>query len=400
MNLEHPNPSPAPLHRFTISKAWLAFIGIFLVGVILLCAIGPIYWLLHAPDWSLEQRLALGVGVSFAGLTSLYLFKLPRYQIQIWSDRIRYQGAWRHTELRFSDIEGFRVLPTQYVSTLIISPTTKSLKKIQLGLVYEPRAELLDWLRTHLVDLDRADEAADLREIAADQNLGSTKEQRFGKLANARKWTRTLTFMAFLAIAWVFFHPDPYAYAVGLSLALPIASLLLLVWSGGVVRFDDTKKGAYPNVAVAFMLPAVAVSLRAILDWNVLQWGGFWTPFAVLGVGMMIALACAAADVRKKTTLLITGAIFCFVYSYGAVLHLNCFYDRSAAQVYRCKLREQHVSRGKTTTYHFTLAPFIDGISERKVDVPAAVYQSYQVGDTVSVEVRAGALGIPWFAVR
>lgn len=390
----------APIQIFRLSKGWRAFLRLSLLAAIVLCAGGPIQWLVTTPEWSRPQLIALAIGMIIAGLTAVYLTRIARYQIELWPDRIRYQGAWIIRELHFIDVHGFRVIPTQYVSSLAIFPKDKCHKKIQLALTYENSALLLQWLNENLVNLDLEEHAAGIKEAAADETLGHSEEQRLDKLASARKWTRTLTFVTFIGCGWGFFMPHPYDFALGLLLVLPVLSLLLLVCHRGAVRFDANKNSAYPTVAIGFMMPPLVLMIRALMDWSILEWKEFWVPFSALGIALSIALWCTSADVRKKKAMIITGACFAFLYSYGAVIHLNCFYDGSTPFVYQCDVRDQRISRGKHTTHHFTLAPVVDGIPEREVEVPAEVYHRYQVGDTVQVQVRDGRLGIPWFFVR
>src|SRR4030088_612247 len=42
----------------------------------------------------------------------------------------------------------------------------------------------------------------------------------------------------------------------------------------------------------------------------------------------------------------------------GVVGEANALLDRSQASVFRSQIMDEHVSQGKTTTYHFTLAPW------------------------------------------
>jgi hypothetical protein len=385
---------------FRLTRFWRLVLSFFcVVGALVFVAV-PAAWIIRSPQWTPMQCALLALGIGVAVFTFWGVSKIGRYQIEIHPGLIRYQGAFRVTELNFEDIAGYRILPTQYIQTLLITPKNKAHKKIQIGLTYERKSELLAWLAGNLKDLDHEEQISELADITMDPNLGFTKEHRLARLGSAKKCTKILTLVSFAAMALGFFRPDPYPVILGLLLILPALALLILLWFPGLVHFDGKKNSAYPNVAAAFMMPGLVLTLRAILDWHVVEWNGLWAPFITIGLMLTAAVYVCAKDVRKKPGKALIAACFAFPYAYGALIYFNCYYDRSEPLVYNSIVRDRHVSHGKHTSYHLTLDPFIDNTPEREVDVPRSIYEQHEVGDAVRIYVFEGTLSIPWYFVR
>lgn len=383
-----------------LTPVWRILISVFaIVGAVAFVSL-PAIWLFHVPRWSPLQCALLVLGAAVLVFTLWALPKFTRYQIEIHPGFVRYQGAFSATELRIEDIEGYRLLPTQYIETLLLTPKTRAHKKLQLALVYQRKPELLAWLAANLADLDLREQKAAMEEVLADANLGATETERRNRLANARKWTRTLNAIAYLALAWGIFRPHPYLQSMGLLIALPPIALLAVVLSRGAIRFDGKKSEPHPTVAIAFIMPALALFLRAFLDWEILQFTDLVEPVLILGISLLAAVWLAAANLRRSPAMLISAGLMGLLYSYGSVVHINCAYDRSEPLVYESVVRDAHISKGRSTSYRITLRPFVDEIPSREMEVSKKVYLAHPVGSPIQIHVREGKLGIAWFLVR
>jgi hypothetical protein len=340
--------------------------------------------------------LALGASVFICAWAA----RIRRYRLELHADRIRYVGAWGFRELALDQIKGFRVLPTQYVHTLILQPRTRPPRKLSIGLMFERRRQLMEWLTLHLTDLDHDEQLEELADIATDTSFGATEEVRLGRLSSAKKTARTLNIAGGIFGAWAFVYPQPYDLPVVGLIALPFVAVFSVRKFGGLLRLDGKKNSAYPNVATAMLMPPLILFLRALLDWNVLHWGTAWPALAgILFLAMAVLVACLP-EMRRRVGLMVTGLLFSTLYAYGTGLYLNCRHDRSTPLIYESRVVEAHVTHGKHTSYTLTLAPFVDDEPSRQVDVPRATYENHRVGDSVRIFVHEGVLGIPWFWVR
>jgi hypothetical protein len=84
---------------------------------------------------------------------------------------------------------------------------------------------------------------------------------------------------------------------------------------------------------------------------------------------------------------------------YGAGLEVNALLDQSTPISYPVAVLSKHVSRGRSTSYHFAPAPWGPYRTSEDVRVPGWRYRQTQVGDTVCVALRTGALWVAWYTV-
>ena len=153
-------------------------------------------------------------------------------------------------------------------------------------------------------------------------------------------------------------------------------------------------------MAYAFIPPIAALAYRSLVEWPILDWDGFWMPFAATGAILFALALLCVADLRKKMGAAAIVACFCVAYSLGLLLHLNCCYDRSWPVTYRSQVRSHHfTSGGRTNTYELMLSPWLNRPEEHRVVVARSVSSAHTDGAPIRSIVHAGRLGIPWYEV-
>jgi hypothetical protein len=384
---------------YPVTRGWRIFLQLSALGGFALITIPSLAWVKKNPEWTPGEIIAVLLALSVSCLIGAWAARIKRYRIEIRPDRIRYCGAWSFRELNLANISGYRILPTQYVATLLIVPSNKRYRKISTALCYERKEEMLSWIAEHLTDLDRQEVENELTEIITDTSLGSDENERLARLAVAKRYVLPLNIVACCAAFWAFFFPRPYDLVIGTMIALPVIGLALVAFSHGLVRLDGKPKSAYPNVASALIVPPLVLTLRAFLDWHLLSWSDTWPTLAVLTAIAVVLVLAIARDARRRWALF--GTITCSaLYVYGTATYLNCRHDRSDPLVYESRVSERHISKGKHTSYHVTLAPFVDDEPSREIDVLQKTYERLREGDQVQIGVFEGLLGIPWFLIR
>lgn len=392
-------PGSASPAVYSLTRGWRIFFQLSALGGFALVTIPALAWVKKNPEWTPREITAVLAAFAVSCLIGAWAARIKRYRIEIRADRIRYCGAWSFRELDLADIAGYRILPTQYVSTLLIVPSDKRKRKISTALCYERREEMLSWIAEHLTNLEQQEVARELSEITTDTSFGFTEDERLARLAVAKRYVRLLNIAGIGATVWAIFFPRPYDLVIGTLIALPVIGLLLVAFFHGLVRLDGKSQSPYPNAGSAIIMPPVVLTLRAFIDWHLLSWSDTWSTLAAMTVIMVITVVTCAREARRKWALV--GTLICSaLYAYGVATYLNCRYDRSEPLVYESTVRDRHISNGKYTSYHITLAPFIDDSSSRDIDVPQETYERLREGDPVQIGVFEGTLGIPWFLIR
>lgn len=92
-------------------------------------------------------------------------------------------------------------------------------------------------------------------------------------------------------------------------------------------------------------------------------------------------------------------ALFIFAYSFGAVIHINCYYDDSETTYLTAKVTNKRQSSGKRTTYYLELSTEEAEYQFDEVSVNKELYYRVYRGKEVYIYFQNGKLNIPWFLV-
>jgi hypothetical protein len=92
------------------------------------------------------------------------------------------------------------------------------------------------------------------------------------------------------------------------------------------------------------------------------------------------------------------------VYSFGTIVHLNCFYDKSIPEAFTVKIISKRMSvsndrYSKRTWYYFKLSPWGQQTKEDEVKVSREFYNEMNENDEVKINFKKGKLGVSWFMV-
>ena len=94
--------------------------------------------------------------------------------------------------------------------------------------------------------------------------------------------------------------------------------------------------------------------------------------------------------------LLSTGA-----YAYGLAVEADALLDGSPSAVFQVNVLNKWVSNGRfVISWHIQLGPCGPRQDVSDVSVLYSLYKSIQIGGRVCVNLRPGALGIPWYYLK
>lgn len=387
------------MKEYKIAKGWSIFIYI----------LAPLLFVLFG--WALTQIFPAGdftphwrwiyfpLSIFMMIIILIGVIDTYKSRLIIEEDKIISKSALSNRELRFEEIKGYR-FNDQYI---FIEPFDREQKKIKISQYVGGYKEILNWVSQTFPDLDEQTAKEEEEGILGDENLGHTKESRAEKLLKARHRARVLNIAGGAVGAWVFFYPSPYQISLLVAIILPIIVLLVSKFSDGLIRMKEIKKSAYPHVVFAFIFPAMAMVLRALLDYNILDFSRVWPLTILLTIVLSLVLSYKQTEFsfRKNEDIfyLIFLMLFFFAYSYGAVIHVNCYYDDSQPEHYTTTVLDKKISTGKTTTYQLKLAPWQKQAEAEEIDVSKDLYDRTETSDEIGIDIRKGKLHIPWIMV-
>ncbi len=227
-------------------------------------------------------------------------------------------------------------------------------------------------------------------------------EQEKRMLPKLRKICLVLTVAGVLAGAAFVFLPGirlTYSILSVVCILIPAVAFGLYVRYGAVLSVDDSDKSEYKksaaSVTLALMVPSLALLLRTIHDFTVLDWVSLviWSA-AILGAALVLLLTLAKKAARRKTAIFLIAFVL-LIYSPCAVLQINGLYDSSEPVVYTSTLLEKDISESRSSTsYEFTVT--LQNGAEKDVEVTKEYYNQCEPGQTVTVVEQSGLLGVDY----
>ena len=314
-------------------------------------------------------------------------------------DKIISKSTLSNRELRFEEIKGYSIQE----NNISIEPIDPQQKRIKVSHYVDGNKDILDWLSQSFPDLEVQIAKEEEEGILNDWNHGQTKESREEKLLKAKRKAKILNVVGGAIGAWVFFYPTPYQLSMVIAIVFPIIVLLVSKFSDGLIRMKENKKSAYPSVVFAFIFPAMALVMRALLDYTILDFSNVWSITILITVVLSLVLLYKQTEfhLQKNNDVFyfIFLVFFFFGYSYGVVIHLNCYYDNSQPEYFTAEVLDKKISTGKTTSYYLKISPWEKQKETEEIDVDKDLYDRTEAGDEVGIYFRKGNLDIPWIVV-
>lgn len=201
---------------------------------------------------------------------------------------------------------------------------------------------------------------------------------------------------AVFGIVALFERAAPLAAA---DIVLAIATVLVMLWAPELFEISGRRKTRGMNPI--FMAPAGLVLLAGVEN----DFVDIAPLFVAAAAGALLACGVALLSWRRPGVAgpwqfmilvgLIGGAL-----GYGAPAMVDIRFDASQPQPFRSIVSSTHVSHGRSTSYHLSLAPWGPRTTASDVSVSSSFYNQINPGAEVCIGLHGGALSIPWFVVH
>ncbi len=306
---------------------------------------------------------------------------------------------WTRT-LTFAEIKGYKTV-SNYVN---IVPTESNKKGIQVSRYVEKSDQIVNWICSKFTDLDFHEVVEEEKQILENDEFGVTSQAREYKLNEARRVAKCINISGYAAFFWLVFYPRPYVISLSVGMILPAMSLISIHLYRGLIRFDEKKNSAYPSIVYGFLMPGIGVFIRALMDYEILDYNNLWFVTSLASLVLLIIVLSATKEIKfKKWTDYLMAAslgLLMYSYSFGTYLISNCLFDKSESQKFTSRVIDKEVSAGKTTTYYLKLDPWGPRTTPENVSVTKGEYEATNIGDNVNIYLRQGLLRTPWFYIK
>lgn len=388
--------APPRIYRTSLT----ASIFLFLFGAVIVLA-----GLLSIWHYGITASIRTGDVFILLSLSLLYTFfgvyvmaVALRMKIVLYADAIEHHGMLFMKRLERHEIKGFRRIRARGEPIVRLIPVDPTLKPIYVNPGWGIDAALRAWLFS-LPDLDALDIKREKDEVAADPLLGATPAERLRRNAQAKKTARYLQAAAIAIAVWAIIYPHPYGFVICLTASLPFLAIALMFMSGGGYRISLGEAKVRPGLALIFIAPTVALMIRALRDFHLVD-GKDPSPFAAAGAVVFIGLMIFAdRTLRSKIKPLLLYSAAMAGYGYGAGALANAMFDDSAAQTFKPIVIGQWIESGKSRTYHLTLSSWDFHAGPQEIQVSQSFYAQAKKGEPLCISLRQGALRMPWYVV-
>ena len=240
-----------------------------------------------------------------------------------------------------------------------------------------------------------------------DQTYGRTSEERFENISRTKQITKYLNYSAWATAAWLWFYPRPYEIATMAGIILPVIGLFLVFRSKGLIKIIDVENSSYPSLSTTFSIPPIALMIRVLYDYDVLEYSNVWlytlllTPIILL---MILKGTKGEFQVKNKLEGIIIYpflAITIGLFTFFSSITINCTFDESTPEKFEAIVIEKEVSKSNKggTRYLLTLGPWGTVTEETEVSVSKSQFERIEDGSSINVNLKKGFLEIPWIYV-
>ncbi len=383
-----------------MAKGWRIFV--YLTAIPMLFLFGSMLFLPLWDEnantsvmWFLAPLSMLMMSMIAAGLYDSIKGKL------IIGENKLYKTGFPKRELAFDEIKGYR----QVSYYIFIEPHSKQQKKITAHVFVERKQEFLKWLSANYPNLDELTAQEERNEILDSDKFGSNIEERIATIQQVKKTTNLLAGFGVIAALWTGFWADPYLYCALACVAVFIACIIVYKRFDKIIKLNEKTESPYPSVLMPMLFTGCALAMRALLNFTLLSHRPVWIPLLVLTAVFMGIILWKNREFtfenKKADIFVITVVSFIVMaFNYGAMIGLNSELDQSQPEVYQAKVLEKYADYGIITTYDVTLSAWEKEENEREINVPKAIFHSFNKGDDVMIHLKSGAFGIDWFEVK
>jgi len=341
------------------------------------------------------------LGAVLVIIPAMMLTNAARKKVVISDYNIRSTDMFTTSEMAISDVKGYRILNNKSTKSLVFESASGGGKlTISNATGLNDSEELLDWVSNNFIELDAIDIQNQKDDLLQNSMYGATPEEREASLKKAK--TITIVYAVGAAVVGFFsIFYDNKVWAV-LEVVYPFVGVVLILTSKGLIKFlTNTKRSIYPGTFFGLLIISMVCFFKGILNGDIYDAHNIWEPAIVFAIALAAATVFAGKDRSMPLVAqLLLALLISALCGFGNTLHINKAFDRSQEQTYHVVVVSKHISHGKSTSYYLHTAPWGPENKSVSPSVGNRTYNNIQVGDTITIRFRTGALNIPWYKIE
>ncbi|HEX4007086.1 MAG TPA: hypothetical protein VHX60_13000 [Acidobacteriaceae bacterium] len=361
-----------------------------IVAAVVIGVLVPIFYVVGG----LSSALSVGTaGLIVAGLLMLHL---QRSTLVIEGSQLKVRSMFQERTVDLSQIAGRRTYRSRYGNYQVIC-----LKSGRNGIrfsQYSVDDAFRGWL-SQIPDLDEKEREAVLAQIAQDQELGATPEERLGVLARAKQVNIGLCIVAGGAAAGYLWGAEawrPWCFAA-LAIA-PVVTLYLVYSSPLLYALNSRRVDPRAPLNILLLIAGFGLFFRA-MNLNFVAASALFRDGLITTVVFLFAFYRPMRRSGQTAAAVFSLLIVSFFYGWGITVGADTISDPAPAQTYHVYVTGKRISRGsRSATYYLRLAPWGPfGEYANSMQVSSKLYKATREGEPICILLHPGLLHAAWF---
>lgn len=389
----------------------------FLIGLVgMLMGIIPYFFLIRAELWEATMYLSILL-IPFSVMGLVLIIHSFYYKVVITENTILLRLPSTKRSFSFEEIKGFRTSPG-YI--YIYSDK----KKISISIYTEGINKIYNWVQQNFPNLDELPQEKDdfiekfnsffnkhFSNIDIESNDTIPLALYNKQLSRAKYIIFIYDIMCIICVVWLFLYPYvhnfsffsntfffSYKSAFVSTIVLTIVGVIIPKVSNGFIRYSN-KENDKPYIRRMFFLLGIMLTLRVMLDINLLDYSTIFIYSSIIGLFLTIVVMISKEFNFKQLKSYFQGIFFLFsftAFGYGVVGLGNFLYDNSIPKTYKAKIIKREMYSGKVILFSLKVEKWHETSDMNKIQISQSKYQELEGIDSVTIYLKEGKFGIPW----
>lgn len=307
-------------------------------------------------------------------------------------------------KLRVEEIQGYK-RGRNYV---FVYPKKRVFKKkLKFSNYLSNVWEIENWLNSHSHNLDTLEQDREVKEFYKSTEFGFNDHDKERALKKAKKTTRIVNAISVILTITAIIFKDYKIISAIVLICIPLIIISIVFYYKGLIKYADKEEDEttiYPSVFWGIAAPIFLLFLIIIFTIDIFNTYNLWLPLLLLAIVIFILFIVGSKEYQVKSKKsygkLIMLLLISLMYSHILIIFLNVTLDESKAIIYKSKVLEKNISKGKTTSYSLIFDIKELNVVKEKFNVSSSVYNKVNVKDSVVFLLKEGLLNIPYYNIK
>ncbi len=202
-------------------------------------------------------------------------------------------------------------------------------------------------------------------------------------------------YILLVSLCWLFLDVPYRLFSVLAMISFPILMALYAIFPDYFTVLEKTRSTTNISIAVTAVGACIVVTLRTLMDFNILQWGRLLILCGIALVLCMAALMLLTKEWKQKSLVLLYFLLMLVFYLPGTLGQINCTFDNHEPQVYQGTVTDLSISTSSKGPDSYHVDVLLRNGNELELETNPEHYASLSVGDSIEVAILDGVLGVP-----